>query len=140
MRLRTLAAGVATLALALTACGDSDTDLGSGGGSSDAAYEVVSSPSFDSGSTMAKLNSAGKIKIGVKYDQPGIGNKNPATGKPEGLDIEIGKIVAGQLGLSEDKVEWVELRVRSCRAEGCQYELGCQFPQTPNWNLLLQFG
>jgi len=32
MRLRTLAAGVATLALALTACGDSETDLGSGGG------------------------------------------------------------------------------------------------------------
>jgi glutamate transport system substrate-binding protein len=108
MRLRTLAAGVATLALALTACGDSKTDLGSGGGSTDSAYEVVSSPSFDSGSTMAKLNSAGKVKIGVKYDQPGIGNKNPATGKPEGFDIELGKIVAGQLGLSADKIEWVE--------------------------------
>ena len=109
MRLRTLAAGVATLALALTACGESKTDLGSGGGSTDsAAYEVVSSPSFEGGSTMAKLNSAGKVRIGVKYDQPGIGNKNPSTGKPEGLDIEIGKIVAGQLGLSEDKVEWVE--------------------------------
>ena len=80
MRLRTLAAGVATLALALTACGDSETDLsGDSGSSGSAAYEVVSSPSFDSGSTMAKLNSAGKIKIGVKYDQPGIGNKNPST-------------------------------------------------------------
>jgi glutamate transport system substrate-binding protein len=109
MRLRTLAAGVATLALALTACGDSETDLGSGGGSTDsAAYEVVSNPSFDSGSTMARLNSAGKIKIGVKYDQPGIGNKNPSTGQPEGFDIEVGKIIAGQLGLSADKIEFVE--------------------------------
>jgi glutamate transport system substrate-binding protein len=109
MRLRTLAAGVATLALALTACGDSDTDLGSGGGSTDAAaYEVVSSPSFDADTTMAKLNSAQKIKIGVKYDQPGIGNKNPSTGQPEGFDIEVGKIVAGQLGIPADKIEWVE--------------------------------
>jgi glutamate transport system substrate-binding protein len=110
MRLRTLAAGVATLALALTACGDSDTDLGSGGGNSSdsAAYEVVSNPSFAAGSTMEKLKSAGQIKIGVKYDQPGIGNKNPSTGQPEGFDIEIGKIVAGQLGLAADKIKWVE--------------------------------
>jgi glutamate transport system substrate-binding protein len=110
MRKRMLAAGVATLALALTACGDSETDLGGGGGddSSSGAYEVVSSPSFDAGSTMERLNKAGKIKIGVKYDQPGIGNKNPSTGKPEGFDIEMGKIIAGQLGLSEDKIEWVE--------------------------------
>ena len=109
MRKRILAAGVATLALALTACGESNTDLGSGGGgTSSDAYEVVANPSFTAGSTMEKLNKAGKIKIGVKYDQPGIGNKNPSTGKPEGFDIEIGKIVAGQLGLKPDQIEFVE--------------------------------
>ena len=108
MRLRTLAAGVATLALALTACGDSDTDLGGGGSTDDSAYEVVSSPSFDAGTTMERLNKAGAVKIGVKYDQPGIGNKNPSTGKPEGFDIEIGKIVAGQLGIPADKIQWIE--------------------------------
>lgn len=107
MRLRILAAGGAALALALTACGDSDTDL-EGGGGTDSAYEVVGSPSFDAGSTMERLTKAGKIRIGVKYDQPGIGNKNPSTGRPEGFDIEIGKIVAGQLGLPADKIEWVE--------------------------------
>ena len=110
MRMRILAAGVATLALALTACGESETDLGSGGGgtTSTDAYEVVANPGFPAGSTMEKLNKAGKIKIGVKYDQPGIGNKNPSTGKPEGFDIEIGKIVAGQLGLKPDQIEFVE--------------------------------
>ena len=109
MRLRTLAAGVATLALALTACGDSETDLGGGGGTTDSdAYEVVADPSFAAGSTMARLSDAGSIKIGVKFDQPGIGNKNPSTGKPEGFDIEIGKIVAGQLGIAADKIEFVE--------------------------------
>jgi glutamate transport system substrate-binding protein len=110
MRKRILAAGVATLALALTACGESKTDVGGGtsGSTGSDAYEVVANPSFPAGSTMERLNKAGKIKIGVKYDQPGIGNKNPSTGKPEGFDIEIGKIVAGQLGLKPDQIEWVE--------------------------------
>lgn len=108
MRLRTLAAGAAALALALTACGESDTDLGGGGTTGNDAYEVVSNPSFAAGSTMEKLKSAGKVRIGVKYDQPGIGNKNPSTGQPEGFDIEVGKIVAGQLGLKADQIQWVE--------------------------------
>jgi glutamate transport system substrate-binding protein len=109
MRLRILVAGAATLALALTACGDSDTDLGGGGGTAGSdAYEVVANPSFAAGSTMEKLKSAGKVKIGVKFDQPGIGNKNPSTGQPEGFDIEMGKIIAGQLGLKADQIQWVE--------------------------------
>ena len=37
-------------------------------------------------------------------------------------------------------VPWTEVTVRSCRAEGYQFELGCQFHGMPNWNLLLQFG
>jgi len=107
MRLRILAAGVAAAALALSACGDSETDLGGGGTTGD-AYEVVANPSFPAGSTMERLKNAGKVKIGVKYDQPGIGNKNPSTGQPEGFDIEIGKIMAGQLGLKPDQIQWVE--------------------------------
>jgi hypothetical protein len=35
---------------------------------------------------------------------------------------------------------WIEVSVRYCRREGGQYELGCQFHRTPNWNELLQFG
>jgi hypothetical protein len=35
---------------------------------------------------------------------------------------------------------WTDVTIRSCRREGFQYELGCQFDHLPNWNQLLQFG
>src|SRR5699024_4402484 len=33
---------------------------------------------------------------------------NPATGTPEGFDVEIGKLIAAELGIPADKIEWVE--------------------------------
>jgi glutamate transport system substrate-binding protein len=110
-RIRRAAAVAVAGAIALTgaaACGKSKTDTGGGGDTKSKSYEVVKSPKFAAGSTMDKLNKAGKITIGVKFDQPGIGEMNAATGKPAGFDIEIGKIIAGQLGISADKVEWKE--------------------------------
>jgi glutamate transport system substrate-binding protein len=107
MRLRTLAAAVGVFALAAAGCGESNSDLGGGGGTS-TTYEVVSNPSFAAGTTMERLAKAGSIKIGVKADQPGLGNKNPSTGQYEGFDIEIGKIIAGRLGVAPDKINFVE--------------------------------
>jgi glutamate transport system substrate-binding protein len=57
---------------------------------------------------MAKLNEAGSIKIGTKFDQPGIGAKKPGADAPEGLDPEMGKIIAAKLGIEEDGIKWVE--------------------------------
>jgi hypothetical protein len=37
-------------------------------------------------------------------------------------------------------IPWTEVTVRSCRREGHQYEVGCQFDKMPNWGLMLQFG
>jgi glutamate transport system substrate-binding protein len=108
MRMRKLTgvALVAALALATAACGESKLDTGNK--SADNTYEVVSDPSFAAGSTMEKLNKAGSIKIGVKADQPGIGFKNPTSGDYEGIDIEMAKIVAGQLGLKPDQITFTE--------------------------------
>jgi glutamate transport system substrate-binding protein len=110
MKFRTLSVALAALALAAAGCGESKSGLDSGGGNkADApAYQVAQNPSFAAGSTMDRLSKAGKIKIGVKADQPGIGNKNPATGQYEGFDIEIAKIVAAQLGIAPDKIEFGE--------------------------------
>lgn len=65
-------------------------------------------PDFPAGSTMARLQDAGRITVGVKFDQPGVGFRNPATGKPEGFDIEMAKIVATALGLSTSDIKWVQ--------------------------------
>ncbi len=91
-------------ALALTACssgtpGDTGTDD---------APTVAEDVQFDEGTTMAKLNEAGKITIGTKFDQPLFGLMNPTTNMPEGFDVEIGKLIAAELGISEDNIEWKE--------------------------------
>ena len=88
-------------ALALTACGGGDT------AGDDAASEPAEDVTFDEGTTMAALSEAGTITIGTKFDQPLFGLVGP-SGEPEGFDVEIGKIIAAQLGIAEEDIEWVE--------------------------------
>ena len=47
------------------------------------------------------------IVIGTKFDQPGLGLKNP-DGTMSGFDVDVAKYVAQQLGFGEDKIEWKE--------------------------------
>jgi glutamate transport system substrate-binding protein len=56
---------------------------------------------------MARLNEAGKVTIGTKFDQPGFGLLNP-DGVPEGFDVEVAKIVAGKLGIEPENITWTE--------------------------------
>jgi glutamate transport system substrate-binding protein len=93
---------VAGLSLATAACGDDDTGSGSGSGSPSGSGD------FKAGSTMERLNKAGKVKVGIKFDQPLFGLKNPTSGQVEGFDAEIAKIIADELGLGEDDIEFVE--------------------------------
>ncbi|CAA9356264.1 MAG: Glutamate-binding protein of ABC transporter system [uncultured Nocardioidaceae bacterium] len=90
----------AGLALALAGCGED------GGGSSE--YEVVENPEFEAGTSLAKFAEEGSITIGVKTDQPGIGFLEPGAEDPTGFDIEMGKIIAGQMGISADNITWKE--------------------------------
>ena len=98
----TLLALAAAGALALSGCA-------SGGGEAGGGETVTPEPepTFAEGSTMAALADAGTITIGTKFDQPLFGLVGP-SGVPEGFDVEIGKIIAGQLGIAEDDIEWVE--------------------------------
>jgi glutamate transport system substrate-binding protein len=94
-----LAGTVLVLALAAAACGGDD-EGGDGG-------QVNEGASFAEGTTMARLQQEGAVTIGTKFDQPLFGLKN-LEGKPEGFDVEIGKLIAGELGIAEDKITWVE--------------------------------
>lgn len=85
-RSRKLAAGVAAaaaMALTLSACG--------GGGDSGSGGE-------GGGDT---------ITIGTKFDQPGLGLKNP-DGTMSGFDVDVATFVAGELGYTPEQIEWVE--------------------------------
>ncbi len=54
---------------------------------------------------MAALAEAGTITIGTKFAQPLFGLEGP-DGKPVGFDLEIGKIIALNLGIAEDDIVW----------------------------------
>ena len=104
------------LGLVAAACGGDDGDGASAsttaGGSEDAptTTESASPAAFPADSTMAQLRDKGKILIGVKFDQPLFGFKNPTNNQVEGFDVEIGKLLAERLfgEDSEDKVEFIE--------------------------------
>lgn len=96
---RTKAVIAATgLALSLAACGSDDGDSN---------VDVATDTDFEAGTTMAKIADQGTITIGTKFDQPGFGLKN-LSDDLEGFDVEVGKIIAGALGVSPDKIEWKE--------------------------------
>src|SRR5262245_45955650 len=107
MRVRSLAIGLLVGGLALTACGKEGTPAGSdvteGPSTTQKVAEnvkVEGSPTFD------RMTQNGKVVIGVKEDQPGLGFKDPTSGEYSGFDIEIARLVAAKLGFSEDKIEF----------------------------------
>jgi glutamate transport system substrate-binding protein len=107
MRITRFAAGLAALGVVLTGCSsEAGNQAADSAGESSAAVETDAS--FAAGTTMARLNEAGAITIGTKYDQPGFGLLNPTTNVPEGFDVEMGKLIAAKLGIPEDGIEWTE--------------------------------
>ena len=97
---RWLIALLVVAALGLTACGDDDDDDTAGNGGDDQTE-------FPAGSTMAKIQDAGKITVGTKFDQPLFGLKDPRTNEVEGFDVEIAKLIVDRIGSDVD-IKFVE--------------------------------
>jgi glutamate transport system substrate-binding protein len=83
-----MAAMAAGAALVLSACG------GGGGGNEGGGGETGGTGGGE------------KVRIGIKYDQPGLGFSS--SGQFSGFDVDVAKYVAKELGYSEDQIEFVE--------------------------------
>ena len=106
MRITRYAAVAAAAGLILAGCSSEAGNQAEDSAENTAAVET--DVSFDEGTTMARLNEAGKITVGTKIDQPGFGLMNPQTNEPEGFDVEIAKLIAAKLGIEADDITWTE--------------------------------
>lgn len=96
-----LAALAAVGALTLAACtaepgaGDEETGGDAGADSGDSGEDG------DSGE-----GGGDSIRIGIKFDQPGLGYQDGDT--YTGFDVDVATYIAEQLGYTEDQIDWVE--------------------------------
>jgi ABC-type amino acid transport substrate-binding protein len=93
---------LAALALVLGAllavgCGDDEDEEGG-----EPAGEVRE---FPADTTLGKIQERGEITIGVKFDVPPFGFKNPETNEVEGFDVDMGRFIAEELGVEPKFVE-----------------------------------
>jgi ABC-type amino acid transport substrate-binding protein len=96
---RLLAILALVLGALLVGCGDDDDEDGGGG---EPAAEVKQ---FPADTTLGKIQQAGEITIGVKFDVPPFGFKNPQTNEVEGFDVDMGKFIAEELGVEPKFIE-----------------------------------
>lgn len=99
----TLAAAV--FALTMAGCGGNAGDDDTG---RDVEAKENAADDFDAGTRMKAIAEDGKIVIGVKYDQPGLGFKDAASDIPTGFDIEVAKLLIADLGIDPNSanVTW----------------------------------
>lgn len=107
MRSRIIGAAAAAVLMAgsLAACGDAGDEAGD---TPEVEVAENAAEEFEEGTRMRELAEAGAITIGVKYDQPGLGFKDASADVPSGFDVEIAKILAADLGIAPEDVDWEE--------------------------------
>jgi glutamate transport system substrate-binding protein len=98
-RLLLLLVALALGALVAAGCGDDDDDEGDGGG------QAADVRQFPANTTLGEIQRRGEITIGVKYDVPPFGFRNPQSGEVEGFDVDVGREIATELGVEPKFVE-----------------------------------
>jgi glutamate transport system substrate-binding protein len=79
--------------------------VGCGGDDDEEQQPASEAKEFPAGTTMASLQEKGEITIGVKYDVPPFGLKNPQSGEVEGFDVDLGQAIADELGVDAKFIE-----------------------------------
>jgi glutamate transport system substrate-binding protein len=103
MKLRNLAGVLIVGALALTACGKEGSP---GAESSGVTQTAAAGVTVDGSPTFQAMQQRGRVVMGVRSDQPGLGFQDATTGQYSGFDVEIARLVAAQLGFGADKIDY----------------------------------
>ena len=103
MKLRHLAAGLLVGTLALTGCGKEGSPGAQSAGPTQTAAAGVT---VEGSPTFAAMQQRGRVVMGVRNDQPGLGFQDATTGQYTGFDVEIARLVAAQLGFGPDKIDY----------------------------------
>lgn len=116
VRLSSVVVGLAAgMALTLAACGGSNGDAGpgaapasAGGAASGSGYKMTQATAFPASATLDRIRQRGQLIVGTKFDQPLFGLQNPTTGKVEGFDTEMARLLSIRIFGTPDKVKFVE--------------------------------
>lgn len=104
---------VGIAALALTACNSGTPTAapsdGEGTDEGTAWFEVADDVSLEGSPTYDRISSAGKVVVGVKEDQPGLGYVDVVTGERTGFDVDIARWIAASLGMDEEDIEFIRV-------------------------------
>lgn len=63
---------------------------------------------FPEASSMARIQERDILTVGIKFDQPLFGYKDPNTGRITGFDAEIARLVARDITGTERKIRFIE--------------------------------
>ncbi|GHG97990.1 glutamate ABC transporter substrate-binding protein [Streptomyces rubradiris] len=97
----------ALLALLAAACGKEGSPPGKGPAAGKLPhYQVAQDVRLPASRTWTRAKRRGHFVVGVKEDQPYLGEKDPATGAYSGFDIEIAKMMSASLGLAPQSIRF----------------------------------
>ena len=72
-------------------------------------FEVATDVSLEGSPTFDTITENGKVRVGVKEDQPGLGYLDQATGERTGFDVDIARWIAASLGYDEEDIEFTAI-------------------------------
>ncbi|PZG49052.1 ABC transporter substrate-binding protein [Spongiactinospora gelatinilytica] len=77
-----------------------------------ACTEPTVAPGFPDESTRQRIERRGVLTVGIKFDHPLFGFKDPTNGRITGFDADLARLVAKDLTGSERNVRFIEIMPR----------------------------